>query len=82
MKTKNNLTTGILLGIGVIVLPLILMSTTNINNTNNDRNRYELYPNESGGGVFRLDTQTGTVDCIFPMGTKQFKRFDINGLVK
>ena len=28
MKTKNNLTTGILLGIGVIVLPLILMSTT------------------------------------------------------
>jgi hypothetical protein len=28
MKTKNNLTTGILLGIGVIVLPLILMGTT------------------------------------------------------
>ena len=28
MKTKNNLTTGILLGIGVIVLPLILMSSS------------------------------------------------------
>ena len=28
MKTKNNLTTGILLGISVIVLPLILMSSS------------------------------------------------------
>jgi hypothetical protein len=32
MKTKNNLTTGILLGIGVIVLPLILMSSTSTTN--------------------------------------------------
>ena len=28
MKTKNNLTTGILIGISVIVLPIILMSTS------------------------------------------------------
>ena len=29
MKTKNNLTNGILIGISVVVLPLILMGTTN-----------------------------------------------------
>ena len=35
-KTKNNLTTGILLGIGVIVLPLILMSSSSTPTTNNE----------------------------------------------
>jgi len=35
MKTKNNLTTGILIGIGVIVLPLILMSSSSTPTTNN-----------------------------------------------
>ena len=36
MKIKNNLTTGILLGIGVIVLPLILMSSSSTSTTNNE----------------------------------------------
>jgi len=36
MKTKNNLTTGILIGIGVIVLPLILMSSSSTSPTNNE----------------------------------------------
>ena len=36
MKTKDNLLKGIIIGISVVVLPLILMSTTNINNTNNE----------------------------------------------
>lgn len=32
MKTKNNLTTGIIIGICVIVLPLILMSSSTSSN--------------------------------------------------
>ena len=34
MKTKNNLTTGILIGIGIIVLPLILMSSSTSSSNN------------------------------------------------
>ena len=34
MKTKNNLTTGILIGIGVIVIPLIIMSAKPIPSSN------------------------------------------------
>ena len=41
MKTKNNLTTGILLGIGVIVFPLILMGTT-LSNTNYEPGNYQI----------------------------------------
>ena len=41
MKTKNNLTNGILIGIGVIVLPLVLMGTT-YTNTDNEVGRYQL----------------------------------------
>jgi hypothetical protein len=36
MKTKNNLTTGILIGIGMIVIPLIIMSSKPISPTNNE----------------------------------------------
>jgi len=38
MKTKNNLTTGILIGIGMIVIPLIIMSSKPISSTNNGIN--------------------------------------------
>ena len=34
MKTKNNLTTGILIGISVVVLPLILMSSSTSSSNN------------------------------------------------
>ena len=78
MKTKNNLTTGILLGIGVIVLPLILMGTTY---TTEKQNKFELYPNERGG-VWRLNTENGNVDWISPVGTKSFRTYDLNGEVK
>ena len=65
MKTKNNLITGILLGIGVIVIPLILMGSTNY--TNEKQNKFEIYvqPSVSGGGSttplrgFLLNTETG-----------------------
>ena len=63
MKTKNNLTTGILLGIGVIVLPLILMSGTTTTYVPQQKNKYEIHisqkidgPNTRG---FLLNTETG-----------------------
>ena len=57
MKTKNNLTTGILLGIGVIVLPLILMGTTY---TTEKQNKFEfhVFPNTHSNGIM-LNTETG-----------------------
>ena len=61
MKTKNNLTTGILLGIGVIVLPLILMGTTY---TTEKQNKFEVHvqmnssQNHQMKGIL-LDTETG-----------------------
>jgi len=65
MKTKNNLTTGILIGIGVIVLPLILMSTTY---TTDKKNTYEIHNFSSTNGVggFLLNTQTGDVWYLKP----------------
>ena len=70
MKTKNNLTTGILLGIGVIVLPLILMSTTY---TTEKKNKFEIHMGITGNGTngYLLDTETG--DCWFLQGGKDFK---------
>ena len=60
MKTKNNLTTGILIGIGVIVLPLILMSTTY---TTEKKNVYEIHSTgmSGTGSVYLLNTVTGDV---------------------
>ena len=78
MKTKNNLTTGILIGIDVIVLPLILMSTTY---TTEKQNKFELQPNEKGG-VWRLNTENGNVDWISPVGPKSFRTYDLNGEIK
>jgi|TARA_B110000238_G_scaffold73515_1_gene80953 hypothetical protein len=78
MKTKNNLTTGIIIGICVIVLPLILMGTSY---TTEKQNKFELHPNEKGG-VWRLNTENGNVDWISPIGTKSFRTYDLNGEVK
>ena len=61
MKTKNNLTTGILIGIGVIVLPLILMGTTNTTSSD-EIGTFELVidPNESlNNRLYRINTKTG-----------------------
>ena len=61
MKTKNNLTTGILIGIGVIVLPLILMGTTY---TTEKQNKYEVHVQKNSSSHismkgFLLNTETG-----------------------
>ena len=65
MKTKNNLTTGILIGIGVIVLPLILMSSSSSSNNGivygtPESHVYEIYGVEGKTGVL-LNKKTGDV---------------------
>ena len=62
MKLKNNLTNGILIGISVIVLPLVLMSTT-YTNTEKEVGRYQTSTCSDGNKIFELiiDTKTGDV---------------------
>ncbi len=60
MKTKNNLTTGIIIGICVIVLPLILMGTSY---TTEKQNKFEIHMDYDDGSAFTrgilLNTETG-----------------------
>jgi len=59
MKTKNDLKTGILIGIGMIVIPLIMMSTNYITEKSNI---YELHQAWDGGTDYlKINTQTGEV---------------------
>ena len=58
MKTKNNLLKGIIIGIGVIVVPLILMSTTY---TTEKKNKFEFHDMTTAGFGFILDTETGDI---------------------
>ena len=56
MKTKNNLLTGILIGISIIVVPLILMGTTN-STVNNEVGTYQAFSIMNGG--YMINTKTG-----------------------
>ena len=62
MKSKkNNLTTGIIIGIGLIVVPLILMGTTY---TTEKQNKYEIHIQQNNSNNpkvlgFLLDSETG-----------------------
>ena len=69
MKTKNNLTTGIIIGICVIVFPLILMGTTY---TTEKQNKFEvhLFHGEYNTGIM-LNTETG--ETWFIAGNQKFK---------
>ena len=75
MKTKNDLKTGILIGLGMIVIPLLLMSTTY---TTEKKNKYELHTNKSGA-CYRLDTETGTVDYIRGEWKKEYTSYGLDG---
>jgi len=68
MKTKNNLTTGILIGLGAIVLPLILMSTTY---TTEKQNKYEFHTHGSTAFGWILNTETGDVWRVSTIGKKK-----------
>ena len=68
MKTKNNLTTGILIGIGLIVVPLILMGSST-NYTVEKQKRYEIHmvpqvDRLSSITGYILDSETGDVWSI------------------
>ena len=65
MKTKNNLITGILLGIGVIVLPLILMSSSTSSSNNGivygTPESHEWDMKIGDGTVYSFNKRTGEV---------------------
>ena len=66
MKTKDNLLKGIIIGIGVVIVPLILMGTT-LSNTNYDPGNYQISTTgdigEHGLYVYEtiIDTRDGKV---------------------
>ena len=58
MKTKNDLKTGILIGIGMIVVPILLMSTTYVTNK---ESKFEIHDN----GTILLNSETGDMWYIW-----------------
>lgn len=65
MKTRNNLITGVIIGICMVVLPLILMSGTGITN----ENKFELV-STSSVHVYMINKQTGETWYINGKNTK------------
>ena len=67
MKTKNNLTTGILLGISVIVLPLILMSSSTSSSNNGiiygtpESHVWEMFNSGKKDFTYMFNKKTGEV---------------------
>ena len=75
MKTKNDLKTGILIGIGMIVIPLILMST---NYTTDKQKTFEVHMVEQGDRLkpvegYLLNSETGDVWYIKGSTKKECK---------
>ena len=63
MKTKDNLLKGIIIGIVVIIVPLILMGTTNTTSYN-EVGTFQLVinnnsPSISNPQLYRINTKTG-----------------------
>ena len=61
MKTKNDLKTGILIGIGMIVIPLIMMSTNYITEKSNIYELHQTRLGEVESDYLKINTQTGEV---------------------
>ena len=62
MKTKNDLKTGILIGIGMIVVPLIIMSSKPISSSNySTPESHEWVLSIGDGTVYSLNKRTGEV---------------------
>ena len=66
MKTKNDLKTGILIGIGMIVIPLMLISTTYITEKENIYEIHHVNPGNTNNDRVNLllNTRTGDVDVL------------------
>jgi hypothetical protein len=82
MKTKNNLLKGIIIGIGMIVVPLILMgSTTNYTTEKDDVGRYQISMSFGQDGLMNwfvfetiIDTKTGGVISREKRNIKEYTR--------
>ena len=79
MKSKDNLLKGIIIGIGVIIVPLILMGTTN--NTIENKSKYELRVQKLGGPNihmrgFLVNTETG--ETWFLVNNKKTKSKEVD----
>ena len=77
MKTKNDLKTGILIGIGMIVIPLILMSSSTSSDNGivygtPESHIYEIYGGEGDGGLL-LNKKTGDVWEVNTVVNKKMK---------
>ena len=59
MKTKNNLITGILIGIGMIVIPLIIMGFSSVTADPYTQSQGQYLPVLKDGNIYKFDTQTG-----------------------
>ena len=68
MKTKNNLLKGILIGMGLIIVPLFLMATKS--SSNSEVGRYQISTTSHAGNsemeyyIFEtvVDTKTGRIE--------------------
>ena len=75
MKTKNNLTTGIIIGICVIVLPLILMGTTY---TTEKQDKFEFCRGSDDGNFnYLLNTETGEIYVLGFMNRKTMNKAEL-----
>ena len=75
MKTKNNLTKGILIGIGIIVLPLILMSTSY---TEEQQNKFKFCKGSDDGTYnYLLNTETGDIYKLGFVNGNRMKKVEI-----
>ena len=78
MKTKDNLLKGIIIGIGVVIVPLILMGTT-LSNTNYDPGNYQVSTTNDGTGTLYvyetiIDTRDGNVISRQKRSSKKYTR--------
>lgn len=74
MKTKDNLKTGIIIGICTMVMLFTLSSTTNYSTPKT--NKFEIHTQNAGANIQRLvilNTETGEVKLIMT-GTSNIKR--------
>ena len=70
MKTKNNLITGVIIGICLVVFPLILVSGTYLPNEDGSENKFEITVQQNGGQMnsmtgYLLNTETGETWLLY-----------------
>jgi hypothetical protein len=61
MELKRNFTTGVLLGLGIFIISVLLMSSSNY--TTEKQNKFEIHmgPTSNGTNGYLLNTENGDV---------------------